>query len=61
MVDVVVAILNLGNVSFVEGHQQGVGPCAKIVEETKSFALSFGKFIGINDFQLIENLLTMKV
>ena len=55
------AILNLGNVSFVEGHQQGVGPCAKIVEETKSFALSFGKFIGINDFQLIENLLTMKV
>jgi len=61
VIDIVVAILNLGNVIFKEDHKPGVGPCAKITDETKRFAEEFGKLVGLNNNELVENLLTMKI
>lgn len=60
VLDVIVAILNLGNVNFVEGSVPGVGNCARIDPQTLHFAKEAGKYMGLADIKDVENLLTVK-
>ena len=48
------AILNLGNVNFVDGAK---GAC-KLDEETDEFSVQFGNYIGLKDAADTHSLLT---
>ena len=60
ILDIIVAILNLGNVDFVEGSVPGVGTCARIDPQTMHYATEFGKYMGLGDVGDVESLLTVK-
>ena len=42
IIDVLVGILNLGNIEFDEVHKKGVGPCSQLSEKSLQFAKNFG-------------------
>ena len=42
IIDVLVGILNLGNIEFDEVHKKGVGPCSQLSAKSLQFAKSFG-------------------
>lgn len=50
------AILNLGNVEFIDGNK---GEC-KLDDETADFSSKFGNYIGINDVNDVNSILTQK-
>ena len=56
ILDVMVAILNLGNIKFEEG---GKGGCAILKEGCEEFVKNFEKYAGIKDEA--EKLLLTKV
>lgn len=61
MLDIVAAILNLGNVNFFDQHKKGLGSCAHISAESEEFALKFQKLMGLKDQKAVEDLLCTKV
>jgi myosin heavy subunit len=56
MLQILTALLNLGNVEFADGSK---GEC-KLDDDSAEFASKFGNYIGISDPNLVNSILTQK-
>jgi hypothetical protein len=60
IIDVLVGVLNLGNIEFDEVHKKGVGPCSQLSAKSLQFAKNFGQYTGLKGPDEVEQLLTVK-
>lgn len=59
-VNIVVAILNLGNITFEDRHQAGKGSCAAIKEESAEYVEQARELLGLEDQEQVRQLLCTK-
>ena len=56
IIDIIVAILNLGNIEFEEVYDEGIGDRAQVTEDTYEYLEKAARCLNIEDPEYLEKV-----